>query len=597
MEYRILGSVEVLREGASVPLGGAKPRALLAVLLLHPNEVVSAARLVDELWGERPPMSAGKIVQQYVSQLRKAVGSALVTRAPGYLIQVETDEIDASRFQQLLAEARSVAAGQPAEAAPLYAAALALWRGLALTGLEVAGFARNEADRLDGLRVAALEERFAVELALGRAGELVPELEALVASEPLRERPRGQLMLALSRSGRRAEALELYRQTRRLMVDELGLEPGEALRDLERRILQDDPSAVAPRSAGGSVSRPLPELPAERGTGRLTSADAGPAGQAAAPTPRWPGVRSWRVAAPVVLFVLVASGVAAFRGLVAGKTATAGRIEGRIPVPLPGGPWVGRVAFGAGSLWIRKSGDDEVLRVAPATGRVLARIRVGFAYDTGIAALGRDVWVTNGEGGTVSRISTVDNKVVATIPVANHHSGSVSRIDPRLNRVVKTVPISSASLLGGPKAIGLAGGQLWVADAGAGDVVRVDPRRDRRVEAIGGSGPACGGMAASGGSVWIASACNASKVTRIDARTARVTRQIPVPGVALDVAAGFGSIWVTTMRGLLLRIDPGTNEIVARLRLRDAVWMTAGGGFVWVLSRVDRSVIRVRPTD
>jgi YVTN family beta-propeller protein len=309
----------------------------------------------------------------------------------------------------------------------------------------------------------------------------------------------------------------------------------------------------------------------------------------------------------VAVHALSGGGHAAARA----QATAAGRVVATIPVPLPGGPVVGKLAFGAGSLWIRKSGDNELLRVDPRTNTITARVRVGFAYDTGIAIRGDAVWVTNGEDGTVSRIDARTNSVVATIHVgayplgiavtrdavwvANHHSGSISRIDPRVNRVVATVPISPQSEFAGPKAIAADGGRVWVADAYSGVVVRVDAHRNRRVESIEGTGPACGGMALFRGSVWVASACDRGTVTRIDARTAIPTAHIHVPGEALDVAAGSGSIWVTTIPNLLLRIDPKTNHIVARLHLRDAAWMTAGGGNVWVLDRVSRSIDRVKP--
>jgi len=208
LEYRILGPVELAADGVVIPVG-PKQRTLLAVLLLHPNHVISATRLADELWGVEQPASAAKLVQLYVSQLRKLLGDALVTRAPGYLIVVAEDELDAARFERLVVEARSAVGESAAEAASRFEAALSLWRGPALADVECAGFARNEADRLDALRVTALEEWFDVELGRGRASELVPDLQALVAAEPLRERPRAQLMLALHRSGRANRGLGL----------------------------------------------------------------------------------------------------------------------------------------------------------------------------------------------------------------------------------------------------------------------------------------------------------------------------------------------------------------------------------------------------
>jgi DNA-binding SARP family transcriptional activator len=239
MQFRILGPLEVLEEGRSVALGGAKQRALLAVLLLHANEVVSRDRLIDELWGGEPPDTVHTALQVHVSQLRKRLGrDTIVTRTPGYLIRVSDGELDLHRFERLVATAR---AEEPAQAARLLREGLALWRGAPLAELGDS-FARAERARLEEQRLAALEQRIEPELALGRHAELVPELEALVREQPLRERLRGQLMLALYRCGRQADALQVYRSGRRLLDEELGLQPDDELQRLERAILNHDPS-------------------------------------------------------------------------------------------------------------------------------------------------------------------------------------------------------------------------------------------------------------------------------------------------------------------------------------------------------------------
>jgi DNA-binding SARP family transcriptional activator/tetratricopeptide (TPR) repeat protein len=245
MEFRILGPLEVRQDEKVLPLGGAKQRALLAILLLHANEVVSIDRLVDELWGDAAPESAIKTLQVHVSQLRKSLGDAdvLVTRPPGYLLRVEEGELDAERFERLVSGARSQ---PPARAAAMLRDALALWRGPPLADLAYESFAQAEIGRLEEQRAATLEGRVEAELALGRHADLIGELESLVARHPLRERLRGQLMLALYRSGRQAEALEVYRDTRRALVEELGIEPSRELQELERQILGQDASLEAP---------------------------------------------------------------------------------------------------------------------------------------------------------------------------------------------------------------------------------------------------------------------------------------------------------------------------------------------------------------
>ncbi|HEY1275275.1 MAG TPA: BTAD domain-containing putative transcriptional regulator [Thermoleophilaceae bacterium] len=244
MDFRILGPVEVLENGRAVPLGGRKQRAVLALLVLNANRVVSSERLIDVLWGERPPPTAATALQGHVSRLRKALGpGAIVTRTPGYALDPDSAEIDLRTFERLRGEARAAAdAGEPAVAADRLREALALWRGDALADIASEPAVQGEAAALEDLRLAAIEERIEADLALGRGGELVAELERLVAADPLRERLWGQLMLSLYRAGRQADALDAYQRARRTLVAELGIEPGPALRELERRILEQDPA-------------------------------------------------------------------------------------------------------------------------------------------------------------------------------------------------------------------------------------------------------------------------------------------------------------------------------------------------------------------
>ena len=245
MDFRLLGPLEVLDNGRSIQLGGPKQRALLAVLLLHANDVVPAERLADEVWGASPPATSAKTVQVYVSRLRKELGAdRVVTRAPGYLLRAEPGEVDLARVERLAAAARDA---EPARAGALLREALALWRGPALADLAYEPFAQAAVARMDELRAVVQEQRIDAELAAGRHADLVGEIEELVAEHPLRERLRGQQMLALYRSGRQAEALEAYRAARRALVEELGLEPGPELRRLEQAILaQSGDLAPAP---------------------------------------------------------------------------------------------------------------------------------------------------------------------------------------------------------------------------------------------------------------------------------------------------------------------------------------------------------------
>ena len=251
-EFRLLGPLEAVVDGRPVQLAAAKPRALLALLLLNRNRVVPSERLIDELWEDEPPARATKTLQVYVSQLRKELGpDRLVTQQPGYLLRVAEGELDLERFEQLVAQARKrLADGDAAGARDELRAALDLWRGPP----------EGPAARLEELRLAAHEDWLQAALESGEAAGAIPELEELVRSQPLRERPRELLMLALYRAGRQADALELFRRTRELFVDELGIEPGPGLRELEQAMLRQDSELRLPavRREQAQPARPAP---------------------------------------------------------------------------------------------------------------------------------------------------------------------------------------------------------------------------------------------------------------------------------------------------------------------------------------------------
>jgi DNA-binding SARP family transcriptional activator len=244
LEFRLLGPLELEDEGGSLAAGGQKQRAVLALLLLNAGRVVSTDRLVDALWGEAPPRTATSSLQNFVAQLRKLVGpDALLTRPPGYLLRVDAERIDLERFLRLRESAR----GRPAdERAEMLRKALELWRGPPLAEFRYETWAEAEIERLEELRLAAVEDRLEAELETGRDAELVAELETLVAEHPLRERLRGHLMVALYRSGRQTEALDVYQEARRRLVEELGIEPGPALQQLNGAILRQEPSLERP---------------------------------------------------------------------------------------------------------------------------------------------------------------------------------------------------------------------------------------------------------------------------------------------------------------------------------------------------------------
>ena len=282
MRFQMLGPLEALDGDRRLDLGAPRQRAMLAVLLLHANEIVPTDRLADELWPGELPRTAAKTIQVYVSNLRKALGAArdaLETRGSGYLLRVRPGELDLHEFERLLERAPRE---EPADRATTLRSALSLWRGEPLADFAYEQFVQSEAARLEELRRLAVEERIEADLALGRGPELVPELESLVAQRPLEERPRAQLMLALYRAGRQADALAVFREGKRVLDEELGLELGEQLRELELAILRQDPAlsvtaaarpsssivAVSERPAGLALLLPLAEALARGPTER-----------------------------------------------------------------------------------------------------------------------------------------------------------------------------------------------------------------------------------------------------------------------------------------------------------------------------------------
>jgi DNA-binding SARP family transcriptional activator len=257
VEFLILGPLEVLDGDLPIEIAGSKRRALLALLVLRANEVIRTDRLIDDLWGERPPANATAALQNHVSRLRKSLGAdVLIRREWGYALRTPPESIDLRRFEGLVREADPLPAG---ERALKLGEAMTLWRGAALSDLSNEPALQHDLARLEELRVSTIERRVDADLEAGRNSELIGELETLIAQHPLREHLRSQLILALYRAGRQAEALEVYRETRRVLAEELGLDPSPELRELERAILRQDPSLAA---APGLPPRPdAPERP------------------------------------------------------------------------------------------------------------------------------------------------------------------------------------------------------------------------------------------------------------------------------------------------------------------------------------------------
>ena len=556
MDFGILGPIEVTEGGRLLGLGGPKQRALLAILLLQANEVVSRDRLIDGIWGEDPPDNPGQTLDTYVSRVRKALGADRIERrGAGYAVRVEPGELDLERFEAL------AAGGQLAEA-------LEAWRGPALGDLLYEPFAQHEAERLEDLRLDVLEERIEVELEAGAGGELVPELEPLVREHPLRERLLAQLMLALYRAGRQSAALEAYRRARRNLAEELGLEPGPQLQELERRILAHDPDL---ETKPASRRRHLPR--------RVVAFAAGAA----------------IVAAGVAAGVVLGTSGSGDRSLAASAASMllaigpSGRVVHAADLPLA----PAAMTAAAGSLWLADPADQAVLRADPKSGAVVDRIPVA-GQPGSVAAGGGGVWVASTIGGTVERIDAAGAAVSQTIRLGQEHTSSIAyghgalwvadttddaviELDARTGIARRTLSLDAR-----PTSVVVGDRALWVADQTAATVSEVDLRSGQTVSTIHvGNGPSA--LALGAGALWVANGLD-STVSRIDPRTSAVVATIPVGSGPSALAVTDDAVWVANQySGTVTRIDPARNAVAATIRFGgQPAAIAASGRTVWV---------------
>ena len=580
IDYRLLGPLEVTAGGHALDVGGPKQRALLAILLLHANQPVPRDVLIEQLWGESPPAGPDHAVEVYVWRLRKTLdpvaGSPCVlTRAGGYLLRAAPEQVDLVRFERLAHDGqRSLAEGQADRAAGKFREALALWRGPPLADFRGEAFAQARITGLEKLRAEVAEDRIEADLALGQHARVVGELEAIVASRPLRERPYQQLMVALYRCGRQADALAVYQDARRTLVDELGIEPGQQLRQLERAILQQDPSL---------------ELPTRRAAARAVVP---PPGTARA----WftgPGGRRRLVAAAgalaLTLTLLVAATTHGSARLAAGPDSV-GVIDGATADLSAVVTRVGRpdgIASGAGAVWVTDSADNLLLRVDLA-GQVIDRIPVGRG-PAGVTVGDGEVWVANELDGTVSEVNPGAGRQVATIPVgigphaiafgygsvwvANVTDDTLFRIDAATGTVTTVIPLGSA-----PAGIATGAGAVWVTSQQTGELLRIDPADNRPSRAIPiGRSPA--GLAAGGGSIWVADSGGA--LWRVDPRTGRA-RTIKLGGAPAGVTYSGGAVWVArSLSGSVSKIIPATGKVQLIHLGNEPTDLVAAGGRVW----------------
>ena len=577
----MLGRLEVRDGETDVELRGGQQRKLLAIMLLHAGEAVSSDVLIEELWEGKPPETAVKALQGYVSSLRKQLGPETVeTVGAGYRLAVAPQDTDAGRFEGLLAEARTL---ERVPAVAKLREALALWRGPALADFAYDEFARREIDRLDELRLVATERRIDLELALGHHDDLVSEIEALVHAHPLRERLRGCLMVALYRCGRQVEALDAYRDARTALRDELGLEPSEELQALQRAILAHDPSLAAPPRV--AVSAPA----------------------AAGREPK--GRRFPLVAVALGLALLGAAAVAiaittdSSKAVVVPPNSVA-RID-------PAGPKiesyqqnVGRnpvaIAVGLGGVWVANAEDGTVTRLDPATGKAERTISAGGGDLNDIAVGLGSVWVANGNDGTITQIDphtdlpappirlgrqTIAPNPVFYIAVDSRYvwatlGNQLLRIHPKTNRVdPRRVNV------GTPTGLAIGGGSVWVTTESR-RLLRIDARKATLTD----SKP----LSTSEGvfapvffrrSLWLVAY---PQVLQIDP-TSLSARALTLPKgwQPKALAGGNGALWVTGFGGRLTRL-PLDDQPADYLYIGANVsGVAAGGGATWVAVSAD----------
>ena len=583
MEIRFLGPFDVVDADVSISVGGGRERALLAILALNAGEVVPVGRLIDELWPDGPPDSAQNTLQAYVSRLRKALrptnrpGEAILFEHGGYRLDVSRDAIDADRFRGLVEEGeRQARAGNAELAASTLREALALWRGPALVDFAYEPFAQAEIARLDELRLAAIEARIDADLRCGRHSAVVSELEALVNEQPHREGFRRELMLALYRSGRQGDALEVYTDTPTRLVAYLGMQPTPELRELQLAILRQAPELGAAVAIIHEADGPARRL-------------------------RWPLAVGLAAAAAVALaaaaILLRPTRGSAAVHVVRNSVAVVDPETNEIVDDVVVGDYPGPVAAGNGSVWVGNIGDSTVTEIHGDTRE--AEFPAGAQRPVDLALTDDALWIANATdfatqpptgGGTVVRSGLAGDGVDVTqvgppgIPdemstfvasdgrevwAANANNRTVAKLEPSTGRVLMRVAgLASAG-------IGAGYGAVWVPEPKEDLVVRLNIRTGRVEARIPVSGSPQR-VAVGEGGVWVVTTGVHSGVWRIDPKNDETVAVIPVPPKARRVATGEGYVWVTSGRddaesvrrvGVLSKIDPQTNTIVASIAL------------------------------
>jgi YVTN family beta-propeller protein len=579
-------------------LGAAKQRAVLAMLALRANERVSADRLIEGLWGEGAPASAPKMVQLYVSQLRKLLsgdGSEIVTRGRGYELRLPAEAVDVLRFEQLVGEAAR-AAEPPMK---LVREALALWRGSPLDDLADEPFAAAEIRRLQEVWLRARELAIDAALAAGEHLDVVGELDVLVAEHPLRERLHAQRMLALYRCGRQAEALAAYRDARRRLMDEVGVEPGTELRELHHAVLQQDPALDPPRGARRVAAPPVARRSRAVIAGAVLAA----------------------LAAAAVVVLLLGGGdepIVVPPDGVAIIDPGSNHVDAAIALP----PGPGPIAAADGRVWTLNLGNATLSQIDARTRKIVETVGSGGDHPAGnLVATHGNVWIaegcSDGSSGALTRIDTTLRPISAregapvlldtarkaralgevqsspgcglaaagrSMWITTYVPPGIARLDVEANSATETVARVRA-LPFVTTALAVGAGSLWVRDMRRDVIRRTDPRT-LAVERVIQTGSEPAAIAVGAGAVWVANSGDGS-VSRIDPRSNAVTRAISVGNTPVALAVGERGIWVANAAdGTVSRIDPSTAKVVATVHVgHRPEGVAVAGGAVWVTVR------------
>jgi DNA-binding SARP family transcriptional activator/streptogramin lyase len=573
VQYRILGPLDVVQGDLNVRIAPGRERTLLLLLLINTPAPVSLRRIIDALWPDDPPESAQKIVQNYVLRLRKALGAdAIRTTASGYALETPVDAVDATVAAALLERsAQALDSGDADTAGDTATKAVSMWRGDAMYDVREERFAQPEIARLDELHASGLELAFEAALRLGRHEATVGALQQHVLAHPLRERPRRQLMLALYRSGRQADALAVYRDARASFAEQ-GLEPTKDLRELERAMLNDevDPAPAALRPEDGT---PRPEGRPPRLSRRRRIAAAALAAASA-------------VSLGTVL-LLRHGDDRSVSSLTADSLARINPVTGAVELSVPVGKTPTDVAASPTAVWTTNFDDRTVTRLDLRTRREV--VVGGVSTPTAIAASPAGVWVISDFDGAVERLEPASGAVLAVLHlpsglsavatgagrvwISNETRGSLSSIDPRTNRVVET--------LGGfdrPVGVAFGAGRTWITEAGSRRLDAVSPDSGRVALRIPLS-LRPGGLAFGANDLWVLDPFDAA-VTRVDAFTGS-QRVISVGQVPSHIAVQSGRVWVTTDRDhAILVLDASNGALLKRLTLSNAATPAPGSAAI-----------------